>query len=227
MPNAVVLLSGGIDSTTTAAVAAEQGFALYALSFAYGQRHGIELVAARRVAEALKVKRHVLQSIDLRAFGGSALTDEIDVPMDRGDDRMAAEIPITYVPARNTIFLAHALAFAETVGAFDIFIGANVVDYSGYPDCRPEFIAKFQELANLDTSAAVEGKGRFRVHAPLIEMSKADIIRDGVGLGVDYGLTHSCYAPTAEGLACGRCDSCLLRKKGFDEAGVSDPTRYA
>ncbi|MEE9294499.1 MAG: 7-cyano-7-deazaguanine synthase QueC [Phycisphaerae bacterium] len=227
MPNAVVLLSGGIDSTTTAALAAEQGFALYALSFAYGQRHGIELVAARGVAEALNVKRHVLQSVDLRVFGGSALTDEIDVPMDRDDDRMAAEIPITYVPARNTIFLAHALAFAETIGAFDIFIGANVVDYSGYPDCRPEFIAKFQELANLATSAAVEGQGRFRVHAPLIEMSKADIIREGVRLGLDYGLTHSCYAPTAEGLACGRCDSCLLRKKGFDEAGVSDPTRYA
>ncbi len=227
MPNAVVLLSGGIDSTTTAALAAEQGFALYALSFAYGQRHGIELVAARGVAEALNVKRHVLQSVDLRVFGGSALTDEIDVPMDRDGDRMAAEIPITYVPARNTIFLAHALAFAETIGAFDIFIGANVVDYSGYPDCRPEFIAKFQELANLATSAAVEGQGRFRVHAPLIEMSKADIIREGVRLGLDYGLTHSCYAPTAEGLACGRCDSCLLRKKGFDEAGVSDPTRYA
>ena len=227
MPDAVILLSGGLDSATTAAIATKQGFALHALSFGYGQRHAVELVAARRVAESLGVKQHVLQTIDLRSFGGSALTDEIDVPVDRDDESMAAEIPVTYVPARNTIFLAHALAFAETVGAFDIFIGVSAVDYSGYPDCRPAFIAKFEELANLATSAAVSGQGRFRVRAPLMEMSKAEIIAEGVRLGVDYSLTHSCYAPTGDGLACGRCDSCLLRKKGFAEAGVSDPTAYA
>ena len=227
MPDAVILLSGGLDSATVAAIAAEQGFVLHALSFGYGQRHAIELVAARRVAKSLGVKQHVLQTIDLRSFGGSALTDEIDVPVDRDDESMAAEIPVTYVPARNTIFLAHALAFAETVGAFDIFIGVNAVDYSGYPDCRPEFIAKFEELANLATSAAIEGKGRFRVRAPLMEMSKAEIIAEGIRFGVDYSLTHSCYGPTGDGLACGRCDSCLLRKKGFAEAGVPDPTQYA
>ncbi len=227
MQHAVVLLSGGIDSTTAGAVAAERGFGLLALTFAYGQRHAVELAAAKRVAEALGVERHVIQTIDLRAYGGSALTDDIDVPVERSVEAMSDQIPVTYVPARNTIFLAHALAYAEASGAFDIFIGANAVDYSGYPDCRPAFIAKFEELANLATAAAAEGRGRFRVHAPLIRMSKADIIREGVRLGIDYGLTHSCYAPTPAGLACGRCDSCLLRKKGFSEAGVADPTRYA
>jgi len=225
-PNAVILLSGGIDSTTAAAIARERGFELYALSFVYGQRHEIEIAAAKRVAAALGVKRHVVQTIDLRAFGGSALTDDIAVPLEREMQQTADEIPVTYVPARNTVFLALALAYAETVGAFDIFIGANAVDYSGYPDCRPEFIEKFQELANVATAAAVEGKGRFTIHAPLISMTKAEIICEGVRLGIDYGLTHSCYAPAPGGSACGRCDSCRLRAKGFAEAGVPDPTRY-
>ncbi len=227
MPNAVVLLSGGIDSATTAAIAAEQGFDLYTLAVAYGQRHNIELDAATRVANACHVKRHITQTIDLRAFGGSALTDNIDVPLDRDVEHAPTDIPITYVPARNTVFLALALAYAETVGAFDIFIGANAIDYSGYPDCRPAFIEKFEELANLATTAAVEGRGQFRIHAPLIHMTKADIIREGIRLGVDYSLTHSCYNPTPDGLACGRCDSCRLRAKGFADAGIPDPTRYA
>lgn len=226
MPNAIVLLSGGIDSATTAALAAEQGFSLYALSFSYGQRHQVELVAARRVAESLRVQRHVIQTIDLRVFGGSALTDDIDVPLDRSVEEMGADVPVTYVPARNTIFLAHALAYAETVGAFDIFIGVNAIDYSGYPDCRPAFIEKFQELANLATAAAVRGQDAFTIHAPLVRMSKADIIRQGVRLGLDHGMTHSCYAPATDGSACGRCDSCLLRAKGFKEANLPDPTRY-
>ncbi len=224
---AIVLLSGGIDSATTAAIAAARGFSVHALSFGYGQRHAVEMAAAGRVARALGVARHCVQSIDLRAYGGSALTDDIDVPMDRPVVGAADEIPVTYVPARNTVFLAHALAMAEACGAFDIFIGATAVDYSGYPDCRPEFVAKFEELANVATTAAVEGRGRFRIHAPLIEMGKADIIREGVRLGVDFSLTHSCYAPLANGAACGRCDSCALRRKGFEEAGVTDPTRYA
>ena len=227
MPNAVVLLSGGIDSATTAAIAAKQGFDLYALTVAYGQRHGVELEAADRLAHLFHVKQHITQTIDLRAFGGSALTDDIDVPRDRDVQRVPGEIPVTYVPARNTIFLAFALAYAETVSAFDVFIGANAIDYSGYPDCRPAFIEKFEELANLATSAAIEGRGRFRIHAPLIHMTKAEIIREGLRLGVDYSLTHSCYAPHPAGLACGRCDSCRLRAKGFAEAGVPDPTRYA
>ncbi len=226
-PNAVILLSGGIDSTTTAAVAIDRGFSLHALTIQYGQRHDVELKAAERVARALKIERHIVQAIDLRVFGGSALTDDLDVPLDRDENVVPGDIPITYVPARNTIFLAHALAFAETVGAFDIFIGANAVDYSGYPDCRPEFIAKFEELANLATAAAVRGQGRFRVHAPLLELPKADIIREGVRLGVDFGLTHSCYAPNSQGLACGRCDSCIIRRKGFAAADITDPTRYA
>lgn len=227
MANAVVLLSGGIDSAATAAVAAERGFVLYAITFDYGQRHALEVASAERIAVTLHVKRHVIQTIDLRAFGGSALTDDIDVPMNRPVEQLADEIPVTYVPARNTIFLAHALALAETVAAFDIFIGANAVDYSGYPDCRPEFIHKFQELANLATSAAVRGKGRFVIHAPLIRMTKADIIREAMRLGIDLSATHSCYAPSPEGFACGQCDSCLLRIKGFREAQVTDPTRYA
>lgn len=224
---AVVLLSGGIDSTTAAALAIERGFTLHALSFRYGQRHEAELSAAERVAEALRIEHHVVQTIDLRVFGGSALTDDIDVPIDRHTDEMEGSIPITYVPARNTIFLACALGFAETVNAYDIFIGANAVDYSGYPDCRPAFIEKFEELANLATAAAVEGRGTFSIHAPLIHLTKAEIVREGARLGVDYGITHSCYAPTTMGLACGQCDSCALRAKGFREAGISDPTTYA
>lgn len=224
---AVILLSGGIDSTTTAAMAIEQGFTLHAISFRYGQRHEAELAAAVRVADALRIEHHVIQTIDLRLIGGSALTDDIDVPVDREADEMEKGIPVTYVPARNTIFLACALGFAETVNAYDIFIGTNVVDYSGYPDCRPAFMDKFEELANLATAAAVEGRGRFSIHAPLMQLTKGEIVRQGVRLGVDYGITHSCYAPTTIGLACGRCDSCLLRAKGFREAGIVDPTKYA
>ena len=208
-------------------MALEQGFTLHALSFRYGQRHEIELAAAVRVAGALRIEHHVIQTIDLRVVGGSALTDDIDVPVDRNADEMEKCIPVTYVPARNTIFLACALGFAETINAYDIFIGANAVDYSGYPDCRPAFIEKFEELANLATAAAVEGHGHFSIHAPLIRMTKAEIVQEGVRLGVDYGITHSCYAPTTIGLACGRCDSCLLRATGFREAGIPDPTRYA
>jgi 7-cyano-7-deazaguanine synthase len=223
---AVVLLSGGLDSTTTLALAREQGFACHALSVDYGQRHKRELDCARRVAAALGAVQHTVVAIDLRAIGGSALTDAIAVPKDRSDDQIGHGIPITYVPARNTILLGLALGHAEVVGAFDIFIGANVLDYSGYPDCRPEFLTAFERLANLATQAAVEGRGTFRVHAPLIQKSKADIIREGRRLGVDYGLTLSCYDPDAEGRACGHCDSCQLRRKGFAEAQVSDPTKY-
>jgi len=224
MKSAIILLSGGLDSATVGALAQEQGFALHALSFDYGQRHVHELVAARQIAEALKVCEHVLQTIDLRAFGGSALTDDIDVPKDRAD-LGGSEIPVTYVPARNTIFLSFALAFAETREADDIFIGINALDYSGYPDCRPEYLAKFQELARLATRAGVQGRA-IAIHAPLVEMNKAEIIRTGIRLGLDYSLTTSCYDPDSDGLACGRCDSCVLRMKGFAEAGTLDPTRY-
>ncbi len=224
MKSAIVLLSGGLDSATVAALVREQGFALHTLSFDYGQRHAHELAAARRIAAALEVREHVLQTIDLRAFGGSALTADIDVPKDRPDIG-STEIPVTYVPARNTIFLAFALAFAETRSADDIFIGVNALDYSGYPDCRPEYLAKFQELARLATRAGVEGRA-ISIRAPLIEMSKAEIVRTGIRLGVDYSLTTSCYDPDSDGRACGRCDSCVLRMKGFAEAGVADPTRY-
>ena len=224
MKAAIVLLSGGLDSATVGAMAREQGFALHALSFDYGQRHVYELAAARRIADALEVREHVLQTIDLRAFGGSALTDDIDVPKDRPDIG-SSEIPVTYVPARNTIFLSFALAFAETRSADDIFIGVNALDYSGYPDCRPEYLAKFQELARLATRAGVEGRA-IAIHAPLIEMNKAEIIRTGIRLGVDYSQTTSCYDPDSRGLACGRCDSCVLRMKGFADADVADPTRY-
>jgi 7-cyano-7-deazaguanine synthase len=224
MKSAIVLLSGGLDSATVGALAQEQGFALHALSFDYGQRHAHELVAAERIAAALAVREHVLQTIDLRAFGGSALTDDIDVPKDRAD-LGGSEIPVTYVPARNTIFLAFALAFAETRGADDIFIGINALDYSGYPDCRPEYLAKFQELARLATRAGALGRA-VAIHAPLVEMSKAEIIRTGIRLGVDYSRTTSCYDPDSQGLACARCDSCILRMKGFAEADVADPTRY-
>lgn len=227
---AVVLLSGGLDSATTLAIARRDGFACHALSFDYGQRHECELAAAQAVGKALGVVRHVVAKIDLRAFGGSALTDDIAVPKDRTASAMEAGIPITYVPARNTVFLSYALAWAEVLGSFDIFIGVNAVDYSGYPDCRPAFVTAFEQLANLATAAGVEGKGRFRVHAPLIDMSKAEIIRTGLELGVDYGLTHSCYDPvrTAAGAwqACGHCDSCQLRLAGFAAAGARDPVGY-
>lgn len=224
MPKAVVLLSGGLDSATTLAIAKDQGFDVYALSFAYGQRQEVELTAAKRVAEAFEVARHRVLTIDLR--GGSALTGETEVPKDRTAEAMGHDIPSTYVPARNTVFLAHALAWAEVLGSFDIFLGANAVDYSGYPDCRPEFIAAFENLANLATGAAVEGRGRFTVHAPLMRLKKAEIIARGQALGVDYGLTHSCYDPVGD-KACGRCDACVLRARGFAEAGVDDPTPYA
>jgi 7-cyano-7-deazaguanine synthase len=224
---AVVLLSGGLDSTTVLAVARRDGFRCHALSITYGQRHTVELDAARRVATALGAVEHRVVAIDLRQIGGSALTADIAVPKDRPAEEMAHGIPITYVPARNTVFLALALGYAEVVGSFDIFLGVNVIDYSGYPDCRPEFIAAFEGLANLATKAGVEGRGRFRIHAPLVQLTKADIIRLGHSLGVDYSLTHSCYDPAPDGGACGRCDSCLLRRAGFEAAGVPDPTRYA
>ena len=223
---AVVLLSGGLDSTTCLAMAKAQGFDPVCLCFSYGQRHQVELERARKVAQTMGVEDVRVVSLDLRAIGGSALTADIPVPKDRSEAEMGGGIPETYVPARNTVFLALALGLAEVVGAQDLFIGVNAVDYSGYPDCRPEFIHAFEKLAQLATKAGVEGKP-FNVHAPLSGMSKADIIREGVRLGVDYGLTHSCYDPDARGRACGHCDSCLLRKKGFQQAGVPDPTVYA
>jgi len=223
---AVVLLSGGIDSTTTLAIAKKMGFTIYVLSFRYGQRHQIELEAAVSIARNFFVAKHLIVDIDLRLIGGSALTGNIDVPKSRSVEQMGKDIPVTYVPARNTIFLSYALAWAEVIGSFDIFIGVNALDYSGYPDCRPEYIAAYEKMANLATKAGVEGNQKLKIHTPLIEMSKADIIRKGIELGVDYSLTHSCYDPLAEGLACGECDSCLLRLKGFQEAGLSDPGRY-
>lgn len=223
---AVVLVSGGLDSATILAIARQQGFELNALSFDYGQRHHFELEAAQRVCAAASVARHITVPLDLRAFGGSALTDNIDVPKDRSDAEMSGGIPITYVPARNTIFLSVALGWAEVLGAMDLFIGVNAVDYSGYPDCRPEFIAAFERLANLATKVGVEGSTRWKVHAPLVSLSKAEIIRMGVKLGVDYGLTHSCYDPDPAGRSCGHCDSCQLRLKGFAEVGLVDPAPY-
>jgi len=225
-PKAVVLLSGGVDSATALAIARREGFELYALTFRYGQRHAIEIDAARRVAEACRVARHEIVEFDLRRFGGSALTDNIAVPKDRSPDAMGREIPVTYVPARNTIFLSFALAWAEVVAAVDIFVGVNALDYSGYPDCRPEYIAAFETMSNLATKAGVEGRLRMRIHTPLIALSKQEIIRTGLSLGVDYALTASCYDPSPAGEACGRCDACVLRLKGFAEAGVSDPIRY-
>lgn len=222
---AVVLLSGGLDSTTTLAIARAEGFDTYALSFEYGQRHAYELEAARRVAAALGANDHVIATMDLRMFGGSALTSDIDVPKHRPLDAMGDEIPITYVPARNTIFLSFALAWAEVLGAADIFIGVNALDYSGYPDCRPEYIEAYQRMANLAVKVAVEGTSSIRIHTPLLAMSKADIIRRGLELGVDFGMTSSCYDPDADGTPCGACDSCQLRLKGFQEAGVIDPLR--
>lgn len=223
---AIVLLSGGLDSTTVAAIAKAEGFDVHALSFAYGQRHSVELEAAKRVVAMLGIADHRIAEIDLRLFGGSALTSDISVPKHRDMAEMGQGIPVTYVPARNTIFLSFALAFAETIGAYDIFLGVNALDYSGYPDCRPEYIEAFMHMANLATAATVEGRGKFYIHTPLINMTKADIIATGASLGVDYAKTLSCYDPAADGKACGACDSCLLRKKGFDEAGVVDPTPY-
>ena len=226
MKAAVVLLSGGIDSTTTLAIALAEGYQPYALSFDYGQRHQIETEAAKRVAKRSGAKKHRIAKIDLRVFGSSALTDDIPVPKQRLEKEIAKGIPITYVPARNTIFLAYALSWAEVIPANHIFIGVNAIDYSGYPDCRPEFIEAFENVANLGTKAGLEGRC-FQIHTPLIKLSKADIVRKGVELGVDFSLTHSCYDPTPEGHACGECDSCLLRLKGFREAGIKDPIPYA
>ncbi|GJF24811.1 7-cyano-7-deazaguanine synthase QueC [Streptomyces sp. HO565] len=224
---AIVLLSGGLDSTTVLAIAKDQGFTPYALSFRYGQRHSIELEAAQRVAQAQGVARHVIADIDLRVFGGSALTADIEVPKHESlQDTPQSGVPITYVPARNTIFLSFALAFAETVGASDIFTGVTAVDYSGYPDCRPEYMEAFATMANLATRAGVEGTSKITLHSPLMTLSKADIVREGLRLGVDYSLTSSCYDPDEQGQACGRCETCLLRLKGFAEAGVKDPVQY-
>ncbi len=224
--NAIVLLSGGLDSATTLAIAKAEGFACHTLSFRYGQRHAIELAAAERVARCIGVASHRVVEIDLRQFGGSALTSNVAVPKKASADQIGSDIPITYVPARNTIFLSFALAFAEVTAASDIFLGVNALDYSGYPDCRPEYIAAFERMANLATKAAVLGGHQVRIHTPLIQLTKAQIIRRGLDLGVDYSLTSSCYDPTPDGLACGHCDSCLLRLKGFAESGVRDPIPY-
>lgn len=224
MNKAVILLSGGLDSATVLAIARARGFALHALSFDYGQRHRIELTAARRLAESFGA-RHSVIAFDLRQFGGSALTDDIEVPKDRTHDQISEGIPVTYVPARNTIFLSFALGVAELISAFHIFVGVNALDYSGYPDCRPEFIKAFETLARVATKAGVEGKS-FTIHTPLIQMTKAQIIREGTRLGVDYAMTTSCYDPSPDGRACGHCDSCQLRRKGFAEAGLPDPTLY-
>jgi 7-cyano-7-deazaguanine synthase len=223
----VVLLSGGLDSSTTLAIARARGFAPHALTVAYGQRHAAELEAARRVARALGVAEHEVVELDLRAFGGSALTADLPVPKGRTDEEIGRGIPVTYVPARNTILLSLALAWAEVLGAWDVFLGINALDYSGYPDCRPEFVEAFERLANLATRAGVEGRRRFTIHTPLIRLSKKEIVKTGLELGVDYGLTLSCYDPDPTGAACGGCDACRLRLKGFAEAGVVDPARYA
>src|SRR5947209_5107802 len=223
---AVVLLSGGLDSTTTLAIAKSEGYAVYALTFRYGQRHEVEIEAARLVATAYGVAQHVVAEIDLRAFGGSALTDDIEVPKNRALDEISQGIPITYVPARNTIFLSFALAWAEVLGTSDIFIGVNALDYSGYSDCRPEYIEAFQRMADLATKAGVEGRQKLKIHTPLISMTKAQIVRKGIDLGVDYSLTVTCYDPSPEGEACGECDACLLRLKGFAENDMSDPVKY-
>lgn len=227
-PKAVILSSGGLDSTTVLAIAKYKGFELYSLSFSYGQRHELELIAARKAAKIMGVVKHLVLNIDLKAIGGSALTDDFEVPKNRSSRQMSTDIPITYVPARNTIFLSYALSWAEVIGAHDIFIGVNAVDYSGYPDCRPEYIAAFETMANLATKAGVESSSSawFKIKTPLIHLTKAEIIKKGLSLGVDYSKTLSCYDPSSNGLACGQCDSCLLRKQGFKEAGVPDPTLY-
>lgn len=225
-PRAVILLSGGLDSATALAIGREQGFEMHALSIDYGQRHRRELECARQVAEAQRAASHTVVRVDLRAIGGSALTADLEVPRDRPEAAIGQGIPITYVPARNTVLLALALGYAEVTGAFDLFVGVNALDYSGYPDCRPEFLTAFERLANLATKAGVEGKGTFRIHAPLLHWHKSEIIRQGLRLGVDYGLTLSCYDPDDQSRACGHCDSCQLRLKGFSEAGQSDPAQY-
>lgn len=226
-PSAVVLVSGGLDSTTVLGLAREQGFRIYALSFDYGQRHRWELEAAKRVCDTMKVEQHITLQLDLRAFGGSALTsDNIEIPQDRDESEMQSGVPVTYVPARNTVFLSLALGWAEVLGAADIFIGVNAVDYSGYPDCRPEFIEHFQRLAQHATKVGAEGSCQWTIHTPLISLTKAEIIREGLRLGVDYSLTRSCYDPDTQGNPCGRCDSCHLRWKGFEEAGFKDPLPY-
>jgi 7-cyano-7-deazaguanine synthase len=226
-PRAILLLSGGLDSSTLLALAVRDGYAVYAMSFRYGQRHEQEIAAARKLAASYGVESHVIVEIDLRIFGASALTADIDVPKDRDPDAMAEGVPITYVPARNTIFLSYALAWAEVLGAHDIFIGVNAVDYSGYPDCRPEYVSAYERLANLATKAAVQDGRRIRIRAPLLDLTKAEIITLGSSLDVDYGLTLSCYDPATDGAACGRCDACTLRLKGFADAGRRDPARYA
>jgi len=224
---AVVLLSGGIDSTTVMAIAKQEGFEIYSLSFFYKQRHSFEIEAAKKAADVMGVKKHLIIDIDLKKIGGSALTDNnLDVPKYRNIQRMPDEIPVTYVPARNTIFLSYALAWSEVLQSSDIFIGVNAIDYSGYPDCRPEYIEAFERMANLATKAGVEGKTKLKIRTPLIHMTKAEIIKKGVDLGVDFSLTHSCYDPSSDGLACGDCDSCIIRKQGFKEAGIIDPTQY-
>ena len=223
---AVVLLSGGLDSATVLAMARSEGYEPYAISFRYGQRHAVELAAAERVAQSQGVARHVTIDLDLRKFGGSALTGDLAVPKHATADEIGSQIPVTYVPARNTIFLSLALAFAETIDCGDIFLGVNALDYSGYPDCRPEYLAAYEAMANLATKAAVEGRWRVKLHAPLVHLTKAQIIARGLALGVDYSLTSSCYDPSPDGAACGHCDSCLLRLRGFAENGVADPIRY-
>ncbi len=226
MPKAICLLSGGLDSATVLAIARSQGYDCYALSFDYGQRHKVELEAAVKIAKSLRAQDHRVANIDLRMFGGSALTGNIEVPKHRSTDEMSHGIPITYVPARNTVFLSFAMAWAEVLEASDIFIGVNAIDYSGYPDCRPEFVAAFESMANLATKAGVEGRTKIKIHAPLMKLDKAGIIRLAMDLKVDLKLTHSCYDPDSSGRACGFCDSCLLRQKGFAEAGLSDPVEY-
>ena len=226
MKKAVILLSGGLDSATTLAIAQNDGFTPYGLTFSYGQRHQFEIGASQKIAEACNLTDHIITEIDLRAFGGSALTDDIDVPKDRSESTMSGSIPVTYVPARNTIFLSFALAWAEVLQSNDIFLGVNSMDYSGYPDCRPEYIQSFQAMANLATKAGVDGDQSITIHTPLISMTKEEIIRRGLELGVDYSLTHSCYDPDKAGNACGRCDSCRIRLKGFQEAGTADPINY-
>ena len=227
MKKAVILLSGGLDSTTCLAFAKSKSFSIYALSFRYGQRHEFEISAAKKIARSSQVNDHVVLDIDLRAFGGSALTDNIDVPKSRDGKIGGSEIPITYVPARNTIFLSFALAYAETIESQNIFIGVNALDYSGYPDCRPEYIKSFEKMSNLGTKAGVEGKSKIKIHTPLIDLSKKEIIQEGIKLGVDYSKTHSCYDPDENGIACGLCDACILRREGFKKANIKDPIEYA
>lgn len=224
---AIVLSSGGLDSTTVMALAKNDGFEIFSISFSYGQRHSYELTAAKKIADTIGVSKHLVININMNDIGGSALTDSIDVPKDRDADTLSEEIPVTYVPARNTIFLSFALAWAEVLEASDIFIGVNALDYSGYPDCRPEYIQAFETMANLATKSGIEGTNSIKIQTPLINMTKAEIINTGIQLGIDYGMTHSCYDPDDRGMACGLCDSCFLRKKGFEEAGVDDPTRYS